>query len=945
MWLLPLLLFSLVGRADTLSEVDSLLNIYAEARGAERLSAGKQLLDIYTETAVFFGEPPTIGEEMPREEADMNVWFGTERFFVTVSYFTKALDFIEHAMPIAKDNNTDIHATLLCDQSYCLYKTSDYTHAIETAEEAVRLSKRTNNTMQLSRAYLYIALVNYSLRNYDEAVRWVEKSVEENARMDVNVQTHNVLGVACELYTGARQTERAIECGLQAVKAAEAIDYQPGVANHLTQLAYAYDRAGEYQHGLEVAQRAIEIVKGIEPLDRNQLAISLEFLAWNLLDLGRYAESADALREAIDFEQQVGNTSAVRYDYRTLAEALEPIDPHEALNAMKQYVHLNDSIHTAELKALTTKANAELDNDELREENAQERRQNAIILATSLLVGAMLVLAILSLLFAFRQKKRSAEMLQRLTKAREEFFTNVTHEFRTPLTIILGVGHDLQKETPLEGEHLQQAGRLVERQGQRLLALVNQLLDISRVQSAVGNAEWTFGDMTAYTAMVVESFDEMAHQKGISMNFTSEPSKIETDFVPDYLYKMLGNLLGNALKFTPEGGSINLSLRQEGRRILIDVADSGRGIEANHLAHIFEPFYRIDGADGKGTGVGLTLVQQIVAKLGGKIDVESTPGAGTTFHVSLPQRKQQKGAISSTKIALPADAYPMEMTTTVEEVSVEGAEESDEEKRPVVLIVEDNADVASYIGQQIAGEYALHYAADGEQGIAQARALVPDLIITDLMMPHTDGMELLHTLRTDDVTNHIPIIVVTARATDAARMQVIEAGADAYLTKPFSADELRLRVEKLLEMRRLLQRRYAATITLPEKETPAEQPAPEAEATPHFDTMSEAFMKRMEETTKQFIRQGKGNVEQIASELCMSPSQLRRKLKAVMGIAPKEYVLRLQLEMARDMLLRHPERTTADVAERCGFYDLAHFTHAFRKMYDTTPAKIRKTRS
>jgi DNA-binding response OmpR family regulator/nitrogen-specific signal transduction histidine kinase len=553
----------------------------------------------------------------------------------------------------------------------------------------------------------------------------------------------------------------------------------------------------------------------------------------------------------------------------------------------------------------------------------------------------MLLVAIVLLFIAFWQKKRSAKMLKHFAKVREDFFTNVTHEFRTPLTIILGMGHDLQKEESPSGEQLQQTGRLIERQGPRLLTLVNQLLDISRVQSAVGNAEWVCGDMSAYVCMVVESFGEMARQQSVNLTYTSNPQKIETDFVPDYLYKIVSNLLGNALKYTPEGGNIHLSLRQEGRRILLDVKDTGCGIAPEHLKHIFEPFFRVDAADGTGKGVGLTLVHQIVDKLGGRIDVESVPEQGTTFHVSLPQKKQ-KGTISSTQPSLPKNTYTVESDTIAEEIPVENTEEGDEEKRPVVLIVEDNADVAGYIGHQLEDRYCLHYATDGAQGIAQARELVPDLIITDLMMPHTDGIQLLHAMRTDEVTDHIPIIVVTARVTDAARMQAIEAGADAYLTKPFSADELRMRVDKLLEMRRLLQRRYAASPTADDKEVPTEQPVSQPDAAPHFDVLSAAFIERMKETTKRFIRQGEGSVEHIASELCMSPSQLRRKLKAILGITPKEYILGQQLEMARDMLLRYPERTTTDVAERCGFYDLAHFIHAFQKAYNITPAKMRK---
>ena len=436
----------LPSQADTLSDVDSLLKVYDKGNGEVRKSAARQLLSIYDDSSVFFSDPPTLSDGANTDTENLTVCFGTARFYTSNSYFSEALQYIDLALPLAEKLEADeIHATLLCDKTYCLYKTSNFSQATETVHQATNLCRSKGNTFQLTRAYLYISLVNYALRNYDEATVFVEKAIATDALIPNSSQTDNVLGIACEIYCGAKQIDRAIECGLQAVEAARKAGSNAAIANHLTQLSYAYDRNGDYSKGLQMAEEAIDIVRSNNPLDRNQLAISLEFKGWNLLDLGRHGEAAAAIREAITLEDSIGNYSAVCYDYRTLCECLEPIDPTAALAAMKTYTQMSDSLHAVQIKELTSKANAEVHVDDLEEENAAAHRQSRTILWAALTIGLVLILTIGSLLFAFRQKRRTANALMRINAARESFFTNVTHEFRTPLTVILGLGREIQE--------------------------------------------------------------------------------------------------------------------------------------------------------------------------------------------------------------------------------------------------------------------------------------------------------------------------------------------------------------------------------------------------------------------------------------------------------------------------------------------------------------------
>ncbi|MBR1548047.1 MAG: response regulator [Prevotella sp.] len=934
-----LLLMTSEAGADTLARLDSLLNSYGSADGARRTATGKELLGFFGEQKVFFGDAVAISDGDSRKVQDMKVWFAAERYYTTASYYAEALRYNELAMPLAQKADDDIAATLLCDKSYCLFKRSDYTQAIEAGQQAKQFCKKTGNKMQLSRSYLYLALVNHAMRNYDEAMQLVEKSIATNAELGINVQTHNALGVACEIFCSAHELERAVSYGLQAVEAARAIDYMPGVANHLTQLSYAYNRQGEFTKGLQVADSAVAIVMAHEPIDRNQLAITLEFKSWNLLDMHRNREAADVMREAIRLETEVGNIHAACYDYRTLCEALEPIDPSAALKALQKYTVMSDSLHTAQLKELMSKANAEVHNDELKEENAQSRQRTWTVIYVTAAVVALLLVAIVSLLMAFRYKNRSAKALKRLSEVRENFFVNVTHELRTPLTVILGLGRDLQREAKdmagLSPDWLQQTGEMIERQGNSLLSLMNQLLDLSKVRSELAPQPAVNGNMGEYVATVVETHREVAVRKGITLDYTFGDD-LWTAYVPDYMQKVVGNLLSNAIKFTPQGGRVAVGLHRRGSDLLLEVSDTGQGISADELPHIFEPFYQTaEGQSHEGTGIGLALVKQIVETLGGRIDVGSSP-QGTRFSIALPAiRKKGKESVAGT-----ADApKPTVAQQTDDAETADG--------RRTVLVVEDNADVARLIGRQLAGRYAVVYAADGQEGIEQARRLLPDLIITDLMMPNTDGLQLCATLRGDSLTDHIPIIVLTARVSVSDRISGIKAGADAYLCKPFNDEEMQAVVEHLLEQQATLRRKYSQavgdnTAVAMQGQTvgaaPMQQEGTSEEETPSARGSAE-FVRHLDETIARLMEQGDCDVEHVAAEMCLSTSQLRRKMNAIIGTAPKKYIMTIRLQQAYDMLKEHPERTISDVAERCGFYDHSHFIRAFREAYGMLPGR------
>ena len=296
------------------AEVDSLVTVYESSRGEVRIAAGRKLLSLCSNQRALFKDNLELTSSMAPRRQNLVINFAAERYLLTTSYFKEALVYNEKALPMAEEEeDADIHCTLLCDQAYCLFKLSDYSRAVETGQQAMRLCQQEGNTLQLSRAYLYLSLVNHALRKYDEAKALVVKAIETNEKLGDNMQLHNALGVACEIFCSALEVDQAIEYGKRAVEAARAIDFQPGVANHMTQLSYAYDRKGEYELGLQMADSAIAIVKAQEPLDRNQ-HFTLDAEAW--MDYNHSVDLVDASRSLV---RSTYWNSTLRLDYRPTA--------------------------------------------------------------------------------------------------------------------------------------------------------------------------------------------------------------------------------------------------------------------------------------------------------------------------------------------------------------------------------------------------------------------------------------------------------------------------------------------------------------------------------------------------------------------------------------------------------------------------------------------------
>lgn len=556
------------------------------------------------------------------------------------------------------------------------------------------------------------------------------------------------------------------------------------------------------------------------------------------------------------------------------------------------------------------------------------KRAKNTFLVTMILISLLLMTVIAALWYALRMRSQKQAVMRKMEQVRSNFFTNITHEFRTPLTIILGLGQQLKDGSLPEDESVENIGTMITRQGGKLLSLINQLLDISKIRSAIGEPDYRSGNIVSYLRMITESYHEYAREKRIELTYVPNQTEIQMDFVPDYIQKVMSNLLSNALKFTPEFGNIYITSQLVDENVVIRVADTGCGIAREDIGHIFDAFYQGNNSRAEiGTGVGLSLVHQIVEAMNGSIKVNSGEGKGSVFTIVLPLRhgyRKWEAFNPEAENLKTVDGYTSDNQSLLKDGDVKDG------SKPVLLIVEDNSDVAYYIGSQLKSNYNLFYARNGEEGLEKASELMPDLIVTDVMMPGIDGYELCRSIRATDLLSHIPIIVISARSTEEDRIEGISAGADAFLFKPFNSEELNIRVEKLLESRQELRRKYSKAL---ENGT---------ERNVKLKPCDQDFLNKLVDVVYARIETGDFDSEAISNAMCLSRTQLNRKVLSITGQNTTGYILLVRIGKAKRLLDSDPDLPIGDVASKCGFDDVAYFSRLFKRFSGMTPSQYKK---
>ena len=519
--------------------------------------------------------------------------------------------------------------------------------------------------------------------------------------------------------------------------------------------------------------------------------------------------------------------------------------------------------------------------------------------------------------------QKEKERLAELGILKSRLYSNITHEFRTPLTLILGLSRQIKNS---RSEKIAGNGEIIQRNGQLLLRLVNQILDLSKLESGKMELHFVNGDIVSFFKYLAESFHSLAESHAVQLHFLSELEALQMDYDPEKLQQVFYNLISNALKFTPEGGNIYLQISQQKATFVeLKIRDTGIGMNEAELGKIFDRFYQIDDSATRkaaGTGIGLALVEELVKLMGGEINVRSKIDQGTRFILSLPIRN---AAVKAEEVNIQVEeglSNQQVIGTSAIEALIDA---------PKVLVIEDNQDVLQYITNCLASHFQVQTAQDGEEGIQAALKQVPDLIISDVMMPIKDGFEVCEALKKDRRTSHIPIILLTAKADLQSRLEGLEHGADIYLAKPFHEEELLLHLSNLLQHRDRLKNHYLFVSGLAtEEEDTATQP------------LESAFVKQIQAVIQENIADSNFTVNQLSQEIALSSSQLHRKLTALTGYSAIQLIRLIRLNQAKTQL-QDPSTTIAEVAFACGFSNPDYFSKVFKKEFGKTPSEFRKS--
>lgn len=510
--------------------------------------------------------------------------------------------------------------------------------------------------------------------------------------------------------------------------------------------------------------------------------------------------------------------------------------------------------------------------------------------------------------------------LKELDRAKTKFYTNMTHEFRTPLTMILGWAERISE---IPGDHLRDGIASIQQNGNKLLHMVNQLMDISKLEAGCMVLNLSSDDIIPSIKNTVEIHRGLAHIQGIKIHFINEVGKLTMDHDSEKVESIMSNILANALKFTPDEGDIYIIISKDEENLKIKISDTGPGIPKKDLPYIFDRFYQVDHKTARlsgGSGIGLAVTKGMIEMMSGVIEVSSVAGSGTAFTIVFPIRNKAPIALTASK---------------ENPIFIGQGEKLDlphkDSENPLILVVEDHPEMLHFVASILNEDYRTMTAKNGREGIDMAIESSPDLIITDIMMPEIDGIELSNILKKDIRTSHIPIVMLTAKSDMDSKIEGLETGAEVYLTKPFSKKELIVRIKKILQTRQKLQQHYWSIFKKDLNHDNNHLP---------FASMENDFIKKINSIIRDHLEDPQFSVEILAREAAMSYSQLYRKLKSLTGHTAIQYIHEIRLSKAKELLISS-HLPISEIAYRVGIEDPVYFTRVFKKRFGKTPSHYR----
>ena len=875
--------------------------------------------------------------------------------------FQEALSFYEKAKTRYNDLRDTAMLALTNNNIGTLYRDMGQPEkAMEHLFAGLDIAEKSGNNYHTNLAFHNIGLVHWDQKNYDKALAYLRKAIaiDDPQLAFIKANDFSTLGAvffemeeldsAGHYYSVARQT-------------AEKTNNQRLLASILNQQGALYLKRKQW----ESAQQELGLARAIsEELDFPKEKVMAGYAFGRLyLETGKPQKAIQILVSALSLADSLGYVDAKLEALEDLAGAYTQTGNFAtAFDVSQKYIALHDSLtqkeKTRQIAELETRYQTAQKEQQLAEQSLELERQART--KQQILLGSLLVILTLFGFFQFWKnkarlkrkeaelelslKKAEAEKLKELDSLKSTFFANISHEFRTPLTLILGPVQQAMesvpasepieevKDIPVKGRHLE----VVRRNALRLQNLVDQLLDLSKLDNGKMRLQVSQGPLVQFIRNLVFSFESLAERKRIHLQTSFPPELEDAFFDRDKWEKILVNLLSNAFKFTPENGTIGVEVESCSAGLRVRISDSGKGMDAGEINKIFDRFYQVEGTEARGTGIGLSLVKELVELHRGQISVESAKGKGTTFKVSLPVARDafDESAITTSSVSSHDGYLPVfvDAEHQVDGMAATSPPPLGEAGRGRLLIVEDNPDLRSFISETMQGGYQILTAENGKTGLEKAIEKTPDLIISDVMMPIMDGFEMCGFLKKDERTSHIPVILLTAKAGQQHKVAGLETGADAYLTKPFDEKELLVRARNLVEQRRKLRERFAGVGHLGS----VRRLAPSEVAVTSTD---QRFLEKVTAAIEENMDNEFFSVEDLASAVAFSRSQLHRKLKALVGKSPNELIREFRLARAKE-LLEKGHGNVSEVAMEVGYSSLSYFTRSFKAAFGVAPSEV-----
>ena len=765
----------------------------------------------------------------------------------------------------------------------------EYNKALFYFKESLKYGIKSGNKLHLAINYGNVGEAYLYLNACDSAYIYIQKSL----KLAIASNNPTSEGICYQLFGELYMSQKKYQKAHSYYKKALLLQRQRSDKFYLGSILIRYGgvcvKLKRYQEAKKNLLEGISLSKDVHSIDN--LAFSNEALYEVYYNTNRFKKACDALKLAKTYKDSIFNTETLR-----------------VINDL-EYQYQSEK-KSQEIELLSTR------NQLIGKSKKNQRNQFVILL---LLLGALAAF----FYYRYLNRKKITRELQRLNEMKSRFFSNISHEFRTPLTLIKG---PVEKQLSQANTNDERADfELILRNSDRLLSLVDQLLNLSKIDAGQFTISAHEGDLDILLKGISNSFKYQATEKNI--NYSIEIDKTDSVWFDRNIVEIIiTNLLSNAFKFTPYNGSIIIRLHKENEQIKIDVNNSGCKLIPKELDRIFDRFYRADGVEKQGTGIGLSLVKELCLLYRMPISVNCSTDQVIQFELNLPTSKSH---FNETELAfIPQKNECIILNSSKSKPVINTTIENKTDELPVLLIVEDNSDMRYYIKSNFENTYQILEAEDGQIGIKLALENIPDLIISDVMMPNIGGIELCTSLKSDVKTSHIPIILLTAKVGDENVLGGLKSGADDYIVKPFNAQALSVKVENLIKLRRNLQEKYQKELVI----TPLNLV---------FKSEDEKFANTLQKILDKYLPDPDFSVDQFCSETCMSRTQLHRKLKALTGLSATAFIRTQRIKMAANMMLK-PDTNISDICFATGFNDTSYFSKCFKEIQEITPSEYIK---